>query len=196
MQGTDGNFYGTTVRRRQRLQRWCGTVFKITPTGTLTTLYIFCSLMAAPTARTLMTDGASHRRELLRNNLGWRGQRWRNVFKITRQAIDHAIQLLCSKWLRGRREPLCRAGASHGRELLRNDRVGGATDDGTIFEITPTGTLSTLYSFCAHEMAARTARPPTADVQATDGNFYGTTVLEAGPTTMARFSVCRRATTP
>src|SRR5580658_8185531 len=41
-QGTDGNFYGTTeYGGANNLSR--GVAFKITPSGTLTTLYTFCS---------------------------------------------------------------------------------------------------------------------------------------------------------
>jgi uncharacterized repeat protein (TIGR03803 family) len=40
LQGSDGNFYGTTVGVGANS---VGTVFKITPSGVLTTLYSFCS---------------------------------------------------------------------------------------------------------------------------------------------------------
>jgi uncharacterized repeat protein (TIGR03803 family) len=47
VQGTDGNFYGTTVIGGAYFNNCggfgCGTVFKITPNGTLTTLYSFCA---------------------------------------------------------------------------------------------------------------------------------------------------------
>ena len=66
MQGRDGNFYGTTPRSYTD-----GTVFKITPSGTLTTLHTFNG-----------TDGNNpqaglipgNRRELLRNNVQWRNK--------------------------------------------------------------------------------------------------------------------------
>ena len=42
IQGTDGNFYGTTAGGfGSSCPGDCGTVFKITPAGTLTTLYTF-----------------------------------------------------------------------------------------------------------------------------------------------------------
>ena len=55
--------------------------------------------------------------------------------------------------------------------------LGGANGGGTVFKITPSGTLTTLYNFCAQSNCA-TAKPPSAGlVQATNGNFYGTTYL-------------------
>ncbi|MFZ0999224.1 MAG: choice-of-anchor tandem repeat GloVer-containing protein, partial [Candidatus Sulfotelmatobacter sp.] len=42
VQGLDGNFYGTTANGgRELCNVGCGTVFKITPDGTLTTLHEF-----------------------------------------------------------------------------------------------------------------------------------------------------------
>ena len=43
MQGRDGNFYGTTSQGGASGGQ-SGTVFKMTSSGTLTTLYNFCSL--------------------------------------------------------------------------------------------------------------------------------------------------------
>ena len=49
IQGPDGNFYGTTQSGGTTLNDplcspfGCGTVFKVTPSGTVTTLYNFCS---------------------------------------------------------------------------------------------------------------------------------------------------------
>jgi uncharacterized repeat protein (TIGR03803 family) len=45
VQGADGNFYGTTFNGgRSKCANGCGTIFKISPAGQLTTLYSFCSL--------------------------------------------------------------------------------------------------------------------------------------------------------
>ena len=45
---------------------------------------------------------------------------------------------------------------------------------GTVFEISPNGTLTTLYSFCSQPNCTDGAAP-TALVQAANGDFYGTT---------------------
>jgi len=46
---------------------------------------------------------------------------------------------------------------------------------GTVFKITPNGTLTTLYNFCSQSNCSDGDNPTAALVQATDGNFYGTT---------------------
>ena len=55
--------------------------------------------------------------------------------------------------------------------------MAGHYDVGTVFKITPSGTLTTLYSFAGSDGAC----PQAGLVKATDGNFYGTTD-GAGPT--------------
>jgi len=54
---------------------------------------------------------------------------------------------------------------------------GGGTHSelGTIFKITPTGTLTTLYNFCALNNCTDGINPYFGVIQASDGNFYGTT---------------------
>jgi uncharacterized repeat protein (TIGR03803 family) len=53
---------------------------------------------------------------------------------------------------------------------------GGANEGGTIFKIALTGTLSTLYNFCVQTGCTDGLQPQAGLVQATDGNFYGTTI--------------------
>jgi uncharacterized repeat protein (TIGR03803 family) len=132
IQGTDGNFYGTTNLGGTAGQ---GTIFKITPAGTLTTLYSFCS-------QTNCSDGTNPRAGLIQGTDG-------NFYGTTNNggAHDHSG---------------CEAG-----------NAGGC---GTVFKITPAGTLTTLYSFCSQTNCSDGADPEAGGlIQATDGNFYGTT---------------------
>src|SRR5271156_3730450 len=52
---------------------------------------------------------------------------------------------------------------------------GGTNGLGTVFEITPAGQLTTLYSFCSQSGCTDGATPYAGLVQATNGNLYGTT---------------------
>src|SRR5580658_5510694 len=58
VQGRDGNFYGVTTEGGSGPQNGYGTIFKVTPTGTVTTLHLFQGLDGiAPTGLVLGTDG-------------------------------------------------------------------------------------------------------------------------------------------
>jgi len=72
IQGTDGNFYGTTdlggfSNFPDCRFYGCGTVFKITPKGNFTTLYNFCSRKDCVDGATLLAD-PGRRRLVLRSN--------------------------------------------------------------------------------------------------------------------------------
>jgi uncharacterized repeat protein (TIGR03803 family) len=70
--------------------------------------------------------------------------------------------------------------------LYGTTATGGANNYGTVFEITPAGLLTTLYSFCSQPHCAdgnnggNPAQP--ALIQGTDGNLYGTTPLGGNTT--------------
>jgi uncharacterized repeat protein (TIGR03803 family) len=52
---------------------------------------------------------------------------------------------------------------------------GGKFGSGTVFEITPRGKLTTLYSFCSEASCADGSYPAAGLLQAANGMFYGTT---------------------
>jgi len=52
---------------------------------------------------------------------------------------------------------------------------GGMSDYGTIFEITPGGALTTLYSFCTQTNCTDGATPYGGLVEGTNGTLYGST---------------------
>jgi uncharacterized repeat protein (TIGR03803 family) len=179
VQGTDGNLYGSTAEGGANAG---GTVFKVTPGGTLTTIYEFCSQAncadgAFPAALVLGTDGNLYGITLFggTNNSG-------TAFKITPRGTLTTLHNWCS-------EPNFADGcygfypeparpfvqAADGNFYGVNDG-GGPDFSGTFFELTPTGVLTTLYGFCSQPNCSDGGFP-TGLIQATDGNFYGTTLI-------------------
>ena len=192
VQGVDGDFYGTTGEGgAYGVPYGYGTVFKITPAGTLTTLYSFC-------AQTNCTDGespnglvqAAHGDFYGTTTYGGgnisEGVSSGTVFKITPSGTLTTLYSFCSQG--GQR---CTDGAVPVAGLVQatngdfyGTTHGGGTSryDGTVFKIAPGGTLTTLYSFCSQSGCADGQNPGAALVQATDGDFYGTT--ESGGTNL------------
>ena len=176
IQGTDGNFYGiTTVGGNAPAPDGNGTVFKVTPAGTLTTLYTFSSGANgnSPAALIQATDGNFYG-TTTQGGIGGQG----TVFRLTPGGALTVIYTFCPKGLP------CTDGAGALGLIQAADgnfygtTVGGGAlpfDSGTVFRITPAGTFTTLYNFCSQPACADGANPAGL-VQATNGNFYGTTI--------------------
>jgi uncharacterized repeat protein (TIGR03803 family)/YVTN family beta-propeller protein len=175
IQGTDGNFYGTTYGGSTFDQ---GTVFQLTPGGTLTTLYTFCS-------QTNCTDGAEPLAGLVQaTNGNFYGTTpvggvigAGTVFEITSAGQLTTIYNFCS-------QPGCADGnysqaplmqASNGN-FYGTTAAGGANGEGNVFEVTAAGQLTTLYSFCSQTNCSDGDDPIAGLVQASNGNLYGTTL--------------------
>jgi len=177
VQGTDGDFYGTTQGGGVNINY--GTVFKITPSGILTTLYSFCSQVLCP-------DGDQPTGALVQTNGdfygttsygGAHGSYAGTVFKITPNGILTTLYSFCHiVGCADGRQPY--AGLIQGTDgdFYGTTSVGGANSEGTVFEITPTGMLTTLHSFDGTDGGD----PVAALVQDTNGMFYGTTVSGGG----------------
>jgi uncharacterized repeat protein (TIGR03803 family) len=179
VQSTDGNLYGTTDRGglyRGGLCGGCGTVFKITPTGTLTTLYSFCSQSRCTDGVNLMaalvqaTDGNFFGTTYEGGAANIIPQGGGTVFKITPSGTLTTLYSFCSQsgCPDGLNPMAALVQASNGN-FYGTTSTGGANGGGTVFKITPSGKLTTLHSFNS------TDYPSARMVQATDGNFYGTT---------------------
>jgi uncharacterized repeat protein (TIGR03803 family) len=179
IQAIDGNLYGITANTGRNCSDFCGgTVFKITPGGTLTTLFNFESAYGKTPFGGLIqaTDGNFY-------GTTWRGGAygWGTAFEITPRGKLTTLHSFCSK-------PLCMDGLPPAAALVQgidgnfygttwgggpntNDcYTGGFSGCGIVFRITPSGTLTTLQSFDGNDGA----QPDTgALVQGADGNFYG-----------------------
>ena len=171
VQATDGNFYGTASNGGANCGSvGCGTVFKITPSGTLTTLHSFAGGDGAlPNGLVQANDGNFYGTTYTggANNYG-------TVFKITSGGT--LTTLYSFDFSHGTKPSAALVQATDGN-FYGTTSEGGASSNcgsagcGTIFKITPSGTLTTLHNFSGGDGAA----PVAGLVQATDGNFYGTT---------------------
>ena len=166
--GTDGNFYGTTYQGGASND---GTVFKITPGGTLTTLHSFAGSDGLnPYANlTLGTDGNFYGTTFGGGGTGSYG----TVFKITPSGTLttlHSFTISDGANLY--------AGLALGTDgnFYGTTYAGGAGAVGTVFKITPSGTLTTLHSFAIGDGAY----PIRSSREGTDSNFYGTTAYGGG----------------
>ena len=73
---------------------------------------------------------------------------------------------------------------------------GGTANDGTVFEITTAGKLTTIYNFCSQASCADGYGPQGGLVLATNGSFYGVTISGgAGYGTVFKFTSAGKLTT-
>jgi uncharacterized repeat protein (TIGR03803 family) len=180
VQVANGNLYGTTTGGGANSR---GTVFKMTPGGTVTTLYSFCS-------QTNCTDGDGPFAGVVQatdgnfygtTSVGGATVRGGTVFKITSAGTLTILYSFCSQsnCTDGKNPEAALIQANDG-SLYGTTSLGGSRGGGTIFKITPSGTLTTLYHFCSQSNCTDGQNPYSALIQATDGNLYGTTALGGG----------------
>ena len=156
--GADGNFYGTTLQGGGLGCGGvgCGTVFKIAPSGKLTTIHTF-------------TDGAAgdnpYPPPIQAINGNVYGTAGDAVYRITPLGSFTQLGTISG----GSYAPLLQAtdGNFYGTET-----DGGSFGEGAVFEMTRDGAVRVLYSFNGTEGST----PYAPVIEATDSNFYGTTI--------------------
>jgi len=164
IQASSGELYGTTqYGGTPPIGNGGGTIFKVTPSGMFTTLYSFC-VGGFPCA-----DGQEPVAPLIQANNGdFYGPAGGTIFKITPAGtlttLANGIGVV---------GPLVQG--TDGNFYGTGFDEGVTNSNGAVFKITPGGTVTTLYSFCLQDGCPDGASPSGGLVQATDGNFYGTT---------------------
>jgi uncharacterized repeat protein (TIGR03803 family) len=162
IQAADGNLYGTTTYGGANSY---GTVFKITASGKLTTLYSFSG-----------TDGALPQGSLVQGSNG-------NFYGTTEQGGVNNDGTVFEITAGGNLTTLYSFGGTDGEfpygaliqatngDFYGTTEEGGDDNVGTVFAVTAGGQLTSLHSFNGSDGEY----PYGALVQATNGNLYGTT---------------------
>jgi uncharacterized repeat protein (TIGR03803 family) len=169
VQGTNGDFYGTTAFGGAGI---FGTVFEITPGGTLTTLYSFGSGAHGDEPYAGLVQGIDG--NFYGTNALGGAYRQGTVFKVTPEG---ALTTLHTFDVTGGAGPYAGLVQATDGNFYGTTTSGASSNGGTIFKITSGGDLTTLYSFCSQSTCADGGNPTAGVVQATDGNFYGTTAF-------------------
>src|ERR1043166_3024634 len=167
IEGADGNFYGTTPFGGSNANN--GTIFKISRSGVFVSLYSFKG-----------SDGSSPMGSLVEGSDGdfygttafggTASSTNGTVFKISAAGLFTSLASFPSNGRTGR-GPMGSLVQGTDGNFYGTASTGGTTENGTVFKITPTGTLSALVSFSGPNGSV----PVAGLLQGGDVNFYGTT---------------------
>ena len=166
IEGGDGSFYGTN---EQGGLSGVGSIFRITRSGAYSILYSFCG--------TADCKAGVYPSGIIQGNDGnFYGTTLSAIFKITSTRQLTVLATLASD---GGENPQGIIQGSDGNYYGTTSQ-GGTSDVctygcGTFFRMTPTGALSTLYSFCVQGSCLDGYFPTGTLVEDSNGDFYGVT---------------------
>jgi uncharacterized repeat protein (TIGR03803 family) len=165
VEGTDGNFYGQTVYGGANGD---GTIFKMTPTGTVTVLHTFGGTDGAHGAYALVQASDGNFYGVAQGGANGSGV----VYKIT---SGGTYTVLYNFPPGDGYEPGSTLTIGSDGKLYGVTSAGGGGEYGSLYNITTAGTFKTLYTFCASGACTDGSGPNTQLQQNTDGVFYGAT---------------------
>jgi uncharacterized repeat protein (TIGR03803 family) len=184
IQATDGNFYGTTFSGGGAFE---GTVFRMTPSGTVTVIHAFCiagipcpdggnvqaGLVQASNGKlygTVVRGGSTTCTLDFYDGCG-------TVFEI---GLGGGFTTLHLFELTDGAGPVSKLIQAKSGKLYGVTPYGGANNEctsgcGTIFNITLSGIFTSVYSFCSESGCTDGSLPVANLIQAAKGPLYGTT---------------------
>ena len=137
---TLGNLYGTNYVGGSGY----GTVFKITPSGTLSVLHSFGRADGAnPYLSKMVRDKAGN---LYGTTIAGGANDIGTVFKVTPTGVETVLHSFASDGKDGYR-PYTGLAIDGAGNLYGTTYSGGASNYGTVFKVTPSGTETVVYSF-------------------------------------------------
>jgi uncharacterized repeat protein (TIGR03803 family) len=165
VQGTDGNFYGTTDSGGANL---LGTAFKITPTGSFTLLHSFSNSAddgTNPLAGLVQgADGNFYGTSL------YEAKALGAFFKISPSGTFTLLYAFTSAT---GTDPYGNLALGTDGNFYGAAEGGGTNSYGTVFDLSPVGTFTLLHNFT--NSTTDGSRPQGGLAQGADGSFYGST---------------------
>ncbi len=169
IQATDGNFYGTAYSGGASDR---GNVFRMTPSGSLKTIYSFCSTDcndgSGPYSLVLGSDGNLYG-VVIYGGVGLSG----TLYRLTLGGEFTLLHTFCSDSTCSDGENPNGIGLGSDGNFYGTTAYGGKFNNGVFFQISPTGKFKVLHSFCALS-GCLDGSFPLWPIQGQDGNFYGT----------------------
>ncbi|MBZ5572199.1 MAG: hypothetical protein LAO09_10020 [Acidobacteriia bacterium] len=171
----DGNFYGTSGEGGGPAS--CGTFFKITPSGKLTSLHTFLpNEGCGPNTIVQAADGYFYG-----TAAGGGDSSKGTVFRITKGGVLTRVHSFCGD------PPACTDGATpQAGVIFASDgnfygtaTAGGTHNIGTLFKLTSRGTFTVIHTFRLSD-----GSEPFGLVEAADGMLYGTAIYGGGACSM------------
>jgi uncharacterized repeat protein (TIGR03803 family) len=165
VQGSDGNFYGTTSEEGTNSDY--GTVFKISAGGVLTSLYSFTGGNdgAQPIAGLIQASDGNFYGTTYNGGTDSSG----TVFKITPAGVLTSLYSFTGGNDGG--NPYAGLVQARDGNFYGTTLYNGTNQSGTIFKITASGVLTSLYSFTGGNDGGY---PYAGLIQGSDGDLYGT----------------------